>query len=485
MALRFSILGLLGGMLITSAYAQQGTMSDKEGLGQVLAHSRLTAPMINGGTATGLNVNRQISLLSYGAKCDGVTDDTKAINKWLANAAGMPADVELEAPAGVCVFTAPLANPGGVQANHVDLHGAGPYATTFLYMGHDSQIDLLTIGDGVSPQKNWSLHDFRIASNTRMSAGTALHVRGMVRSAVGNIVLDGQEGNGKLWNGVWFDEVDFIATWGQSYAVGQNDAFRINGGRLGSADFSLLGWKIGPTDSRIVPRIGVHIGGGLGGFVCGPGTDIIGNGTNVLIDNALVRVTNRELFFASGCFIDSSASGAGVEVNDTQGNAGDLYISFAGSWIASSATSNLQLDKAVRGHLVFSGGTIFNARGDGVHDVSMMRQTYSGTQFRQNGRGGTGGYGFNALSSASEIMLIGDDFEGNYNGPMHGKEHVLSDDAATFLARRVDLPLIWTADTSQCGSLPGASGCLVLRDAKRKVHFIPAWGGAAGEGTSR
>lgn len=508
------------------------TISGGAANGLSLAGSTVTNPTITGGIATGLNVNRRISLLSYGAKCDGTTDDTGAISKWLANAKGAPANVELEAPPGVCVFTSSLANPSSAQATHVDLHGAGPYATTFLYTGAATNVDLFTIGDGTSSQTNWSLHDFRVASSTKMTAGTALHIQGMARSSVGNIIIDGQEGNGNLWNGVWFDQVDFIAAWGHSYAVSQNEAFRINGGPLGAADFSLLGWKIAPTNSGVVPKVGVHIGGGFGGFACGTGTDIIGNGTNVLIDNDLYAVTNRELFFGSGCFIDSSATGAGVEINDTKSAAGDLYVSFAGGWLASSKTNNLQLDSGVNGHLVYSGGTIFNAKGHGVYDQSNMTQTYTGVQFRANGQGTSGGYGFYTTNTNPAVSLIANIFEGNVTGITYGTSQNLyqygngsggvavgnrlamapdssgnsaiipaqwqntSSDGAAFAFSQAnglvthviigntttepDLYAkssnMWTSDTSNCGSLSGSTGCFILYDEKGIQRFLPAWG---------
>ncbi len=65
----------------------------------------------------------------FGAKCDGSTDDTQAIKNWLAKLA---ANVRLTAPAGICLFSAPLQAP---HANYYGVEGAGLESTIFLYTG--------------------------------------------------------------------------------------------------------------------------------------------------------------------------------------------------------------------------------------------------------------------------------------------------------------------------------------------------------------
>ena len=65
----------------------------------------------------------------FGAKCDGSTDDTTAIQNWLNKAA---VNVHLVAPVGTCNFSAPL-SIGAV--GHYTVEGAGAPATTFQYVG--------------------------------------------------------------------------------------------------------------------------------------------------------------------------------------------------------------------------------------------------------------------------------------------------------------------------------------------------------------
>ena len=90
---------------------------------------------IGGSGATSSSVTTALTILdlkaNFGAACDGVTDDTTAIKHWLNAAA---ANVRLTAPAGVCLFSAPVTMP---YANYYTLIGAGPGATEFRYTGLD------------------------------------------------------------------------------------------------------------------------------------------------------------------------------------------------------------------------------------------------------------------------------------------------------------------------------------------------------------
>ena len=53
-------------------------------------------------------MKNSLNLSDYGAKCDGTTDDTTAIQAW-ANAAA--ANMNLTAPAGICLFSSPISFP--------------------------------------------------------------------------------------------------------------------------------------------------------------------------------------------------------------------------------------------------------------------------------------------------------------------------------------------------------------------------------------
>ena len=75
-----------------------------------------------------------INLTSFGAKCDGNTDDTTAIKNWLSSQGTSANNFTLTAPAGVCVFSSPLSMP---FATNYTVLGNGPKTTTFKYIGLD------------------------------------------------------------------------------------------------------------------------------------------------------------------------------------------------------------------------------------------------------------------------------------------------------------------------------------------------------------
>ncbi|HXZ16613.1 MAG TPA: glycosyl hydrolase family 28-related protein [Roseiarcus sp.] len=80
----------------------------------------------------------------FGAKCDGVTDDTVAIQAWLNKAT---AGVRLVVPAGTCNFSSPLLVG---QVSKFTIEGAGSPTTTFNYTGPDTSYAGLTLGASFS-----------------------------------------------------------------------------------------------------------------------------------------------------------------------------------------------------------------------------------------------------------------------------------------------------------------------------------------------
>ena len=145
----------------------------------------------------------------FNAIGNGIVDDTAAIAAWLAALQVAPSPVIGYAPVGNYIFKSALSlGIGGKQG--VTIAGDGPYQTIFTYAGTSTTSDLLSIGDGSNFCINWSLRDFKVTSNTTMTAGTGLRMKRLVRSFVTRVVLDGQDGTGKLWNGFWFDSIDEI-----------------------------------------------------------------------------------------------------------------------------------------------------------------------------------------------------------------------------------------------------------------------------------
>ncbi len=295
-------------------------------------------------------------LTEFGAVCDGRHDDTKAIQAWLDKLAE---HVRLTAPAGVCLFSAPLRAP---FAKAYDISGAGPYATTFRYVGSSTTSDLLTISDtDHGGDKGVSVRDFRIASDTKMTGGYAIHAHGLFDAVVSNVVLDGRsEPGGDLCGGYWFDGAGGIDLVNPNAYSKQfcGDGVLVNAALGGSAEVRITGGNLGGGFVN-----GLHMAGGFGGLRC-DGTNIHSNRFNLLIDNSVVNLPNREFDQGSTCAFDS-ATVSGVLVNDSVASGGT--VDFAG-WEASAQTgSGIDVRSWHNGDVEIRGNKVYNNCLDGVY----------------------------------------------------------------------------------------------------------------------
>ena len=289
----------------------------------------------------------------WGAKCDGTNDDAAALSKWAAALQTLKA---LYVP-GFCKTSAALDFGTG---NNLSITGPGSATAGIIYAGANTTNDIITIG-ATSPQSGqWNISGWLLKSSTTMTGGAGVHAKNLVQSRFDDFIVGGQANTLNLYHAMWFDAVDrIIFDHYDLAAIG--DALRVNGtvGVGAKADLLLGSGKI----SRAT--VGVHIGGGFGGFVAGA-ADIISNGTNVLIDNALVAETNREIFFGSDTLIDTATSGCGVDINEV--GAGQEWISFTGTSLATATLSLLCVRSNYIGIVKYSGGTIYNAQVDGINN---------------------------------------------------------------------------------------------------------------------
>jgi hypothetical protein len=336
-----------------------------------------------------------ISATDFGAKCDGATDDTPALQKWLDRAAPF---AKLVLPAGYCLFSAPLTVASSSSIPGLTISGDGPYSSVLAYVGASTTVDLFTVGNNSNYQVGWMLQNFRVTSGTTMTAGTGIHLRRVLRSSIYNVIPDGQDGSHKLWNGIWFDGIDIVNYTG-FIAMAQNDAIRVSGeaGDGGAkADLLIQQGKV------MSSAAGIHVGGAFGGLLVDQ-VDVAGNYNNLLVDTSLTAEGNRELTFGSGAAFDVTAGGEDILVTDTLSNPG--YMNFTGSWIASSSADGLRLVAGTKWNVVISGGTIFNHRRDGIRNESSDAViTVDGARVWANGLGGSG-YGINSTVASPHIQI--------------------------------------------------------------------------------
>jgi Pectate lyase superfamily protein len=329
------------------------------------------------------STNRTLNLKNFGAAGDGVSDDTVALMQWLA--AAQPGYC-LYAPTGTYAFSSPLSI--GLQG--IAIVGAGPYQTVFKYVGASSTVDLLHIGSPLGGIENVFLQGFKIQSTTQMTEGAGLHLQGVSRSQLRDIVADGQDGNGFLCHGIWFDKVD-VTRLDNFEARSSQDAIRINGavGSGPKSDLFMRGGKI------CLSNVGIHVGGAFGGLIVDD-TDVIENNTNVLVDTALANEANRELFFNSGCLSDDALVVDNYLINDSLVGGGTLYI---GGWASSSIHNSIHVEHW-NGIISIDSPTVYNCQGDGirVEDPASTIAIGSNTFIRYNG-----GYGVNATIPTDTI----------------------------------------------------------------------------------
>ena len=357
------------------------------------------------------------------ARCDGVTDDTAALQAWLDRIANGRV---LRLPAGTCVFRSTLHSPPGSFAN-VTIRGSGYYTSVLEYAGADTGSDLIRIGSGNLGDRNaeagWTLSGFRITSRTRMTGGAGIHFWHLTQSVV-DIVIDGQGGTGDLWNGAWFDEVDVVSV---PYVAmrAQHDVLLVNGSRRAEpwwpnyvSGIRLGAGKIGSEALATATSNGIHLAGGVGGLSC-EAVDVIGNRHNLLVDTAITGTGNQGDVFGSGCFFDTSENGGdNVLIDDASGPGdagwmgGTKALEIDGS-IATCAAACLDIRNWHNGSIHIGSYQIAAAKRDGVIYRDATAALLIGSLTSVDGNGG---YGINALPAVPAIALADTRFAANRAG---------------------------------------------------------------------
>lgn len=306
------------------------------------------------GTTTARNLVTRfadvVNVKDFGAVGDGVTDNTAAIQTAYAS---LPANKTLYFPAGVYRYNSQLVFSGNKRPSFI---GDGPTQSILLYGGAANNVDCIQVGNGTNEEGNWYISGMGFRTGVNTISGAGIRFRKLVRSLLENVTFGDQDfATTRAHIGVWFDQVDMVSVNGFQ-AMGSQEALRVNGsvGAGPKADFFINNGKIGRC------QIGIHIGGGFGGFYL-DSVDVIASTTNILIDRTVANEQNREIFFGPGALIDGAGTASGVfdginvDVQDTGG-----YISFDGTWCASAGTL-MRVGPNFTGEIIVDGGVWFNA----------------------------------------------------------------------------------------------------------------------------
>jgi hypothetical protein len=362
--------------------------------------------LANPATARGhLNI-RQSSPLDYGAKCDGVTDDTTALTNWIAS---ITAGTKAVIPNGACIFKNPLTFP---LINLVTLEGAGKQSG-LLYAGTATTGTMVQVGS-TDPSasygcaaKAWTIRNLRVMSNTHMTGGVGLLLGHLCEADISNLEVGGDlDGNQNWYNAVQFYGGNSIHLRGYSFAA-LNIAEIVNGDATYQMTdlFQSGGGKISHS------LVGLNIAGNVGGFTLDQ-TDILLNGTNVQIDQSQIATPNNQLFFGPGVAIDLTVNGVGqgIGLNVADSGSTNSFIFFSGTWIASALPGPGNINgecvyaqSGVTWKIVMNGGAIFGCRTDGFRNDSLnVTAHFSGTYIASNS-----GYGLNNTVANSKITASG------------------------------------------------------------------------------
>lgn len=310
----------------------------------------------------------------YNARCDGVTDDTTALQRW---ASSVTANSRLIVP-GICVFKGPLVFP---QVNWVTIEGGR--AGTLLYAGTATTGTIVQIGAPAPAATcnniGWVVRNLRLMSNTVMTGGVGLYAAGACEIDFENTYIGGDLGGNTNWYNAF--EVDYSNT----VHIRGGDFVGSNNGHIVNNSTDIFEHQMKATHGLV----GLHITGGVGGFTIDQ-SDVLSNGTNVLIDQSLTASVNTQLTFGNGFASDITSGGAGIGVDiKDPGNINSSIIFFQSAWLASAQSPGgqcLYVESAATGwQVIMNGGNVLNCQSDGIRvDNTSSHVIVSGTFFTAN-----------------------------------------------------------------------------------------------------
>jgi hypothetical protein len=273
---------------------------------------------------------------SYGARADGVNDDTAAIQRAisvLSFAGGV-----LYFPTGRYLIKS---KPTFKVNGRFTIVGDG-LSSVLLWAVDDN---LIYIPSGCANQI--TINDFMITSYAvpKNLKTFGIYAEDMIQSQIQHVWINTQD-NVNLSGGIamrgvtdsnLLREVQIWRVSGTGIEIGHGSEVRISGGRV-----------IGVSNRK--DGIGIIVSGNNGGVHIDT-TDIIALGTGLLLKDLYGKGSNREIFLTH---VTLDSCGRGLAVYDNS------YISIAGLWAASSDIDQIWVNTGTNALITITGGTIFN-----------------------------------------------------------------------------------------------------------------------------
>lgn len=343
----------------------------------------------------GVSLYGNVDVSSFGAKCDGVTDDTTAIQAALN--AGVSTTIVF--PAGHCLYTSLTLK--GTGTSLVGQGRSSTYLQQTTTTGDGIYIGDTNLGDVAT--YNYVVAHMTIFPTVTKTGGFAVHIHNaddvfFFDMETGNDLLNAYGGGNRNYGGVWADYAGSVHM-EESEIWGSADVFRINDST--DSAIHLTNLRHG--------TVGLRLAGGANGFHCTQ-SNIESNVNNMYVDNSQDSGTaNGGAVFGSACFFDTS-SGDNVVVNTSLGGLKNFV--FDGTSIATENGAAVNIISAPNYSYFLFNNTFIGSysgvgTGDGikVQDSSAIVQVTGGSVVAANS-----GYGIHATYAGpyNNILIAND-----------------------------------------------------------------------------
>lgn len=293
----------------------------------------------------------------FGAKGDGATDDTVAVQRWVdyLSASGKVGSVS----DGQYKLTSTIT---AAQANSWGFRGSGEYKSAFFYAGSNLSANIFDFGGTGSDSRGASFQNFSVFSFVTMRGGTAFKLTNFTEAVIDNASFGGELYAKNTWNGVWFNGAHEIKMT-RFDVQGQHDGIIVNAGSLGNSSNSDLYLNTGHSNNN--GGAGIRQAGGFGGLNVDQ-VQVLGNvGGQLVIDNSVSKATNRETILGPNFVADGVLTTQdNIILNSPNSSSANLI--FSGT-IGSATRYGINVISWPNSYLNISAGRVFNNQGDGIH----------------------------------------------------------------------------------------------------------------------
>lgn len=399
-------------------------------------------------------LSEQVSVKDFGAKGDGVTDDTAAIQNWINYVTANQSTGRLNA--GNYKITSTLVFP---VTNTFKIVGDGYGSTSITWAGILSPSAIIQIGDGTAFVYNVDMSGFAIYSSVKLTSGAAIKANCLYNSRLHDIMIySGTTGIAQtLWDGFWFNGTNQVFIHNCIATSCQNDGLIVNGVRMAGGINAYTNLYVHNSFFDYNLRYGIHCAGDFGSLFVDM-TETMGNViSNVCVDNERASYMNREIVVGANGINDGiRVSKYCYLINDSLANYSSISIS--SGYIGNATSHGIYIQHWTNSQVLFGSGRILNCVGDGVHiSDSTTRVALGGGLSIDSNQG----WDVNADVSTSNVQ-IQCQFAYNQTGDIASG---LGNWVTTFT------PTI-SSDTGSLGS--GASATFVYNQRGKSVEFRAA-----------